>query len=76
MWTKCLWACFAPNSPAAMQKMQMKLYAPLYHVHPFLSSQFLCTLPLVTVKMLEKSFPYLKLIKGPWSLQCVDVNSK
>jgi hypothetical protein len=42
----------------------------------FLSLQFLCNLPLVTVKMLEKSFPYLKLIEGSRSLQCVVVNSK
>jgi hypothetical protein len=66
----------APNSPAAMQKAQIKLYAPLYHVHSFLSPQFLCDLLLVTVKMLEKSFPYLKLVEEPRSLQCVVVSSK
>jgi hypothetical protein len=67
----------APNSPAcAMQKVQIKLYAPLYRVHSFLSLQFLCNLPLVTVKMLENSFPYLKLIEEARSLQCVVFNSK
>lgn len=66
----------APNSPAAMQKVQIKLYAPLYHVHSFLSPQFLCNLPLVTVKMLEKSFRYLMLIEETRSLQCVVVSSK
>lgn len=57
-----------PDSPAAAQKVQIKLYAPLYHVNSFLSPQFLCNIPLVTVKMLEKWFPYLKLIEGPRSL--------
>lgn len=66
----------APNSPAAMQKVQIKLYAPPYHVHSFLSPQSLCNLLLVTVKMLEKSFPYLKLIEKPHSLRCVIVSSK